>query len=76
MAEMYGEVMDLNSELHKRIQEQEKDIRQLRTKLLQVCWASCTRHQSVCPMASPQPLASSQSTPKSKPKGKASEEKW
>ena len=40
MADMYGEVMDLNSELHKRIQEQEKDIRQLRAKLLQVCCVS------------------------------------
>ena len=42
MANMYGEVMELNSELHKQIQEREKDIQQLRLKLLHVCCVSPT----------------------------------
>lgn len=40
MANMYGEVMELNSELHKQIQEREKDIQRLRLKLLHVCCVS------------------------------------
>ena len=75
MADMYGEVMDLNSELHKRIQEQEKDIRQLRTKLLQVCCVSPGPSPSswlVWPPFVPSP----QSTSKPKPKARPPEEKW
>ena len=37
MANMHGEVMELNNQLHRKLQEKENDIRALNKKLSQVC---------------------------------------